>query len=241
MRHAPLHGCQFFFTTTPMPCPYLDGKTERRVVTELIGRGAPALHDRLSLAGFRRSHGIAYAPACPDCRECIPVRIVVSDFQLSRSQRRVLAHNRDIDGRERRPEATAEQFALFARYLDSRHADGDMASMDHADYRSLIEDTPVESAVIEYRDGDGTLLAGCLTDRLGDGLSAVYSFFDPTQPNRGLGTYMVLWLIDRARALSLPYVYLGYWIKGSRKMAYKTRYRPLEALIDGRWAPVSGE
>lgn len=222
-----------------MPCPYLDGRIERRVVTELVGRGAPGLHDRLSLAGFRRSHGIAYAPVCPDCQECIPVRIVVDDFRPSRSQRRIQSRNHDIRGTECRPEATAEQFALFAHYLDSRHADGDMAAMTEADYRSLIEDTPIDSTLIEFRDGGGGLVAGCLVDRLGDGLSAVYSYFDPAPSNRGLGTYMVLWLIERARALSLPYVYLGYWIADSRKMAYKTRYRPLEGLIDGRWALLS--
>lgn len=245
MRHTPLKGCQFFFTTTPLPCPYLDGKMERRVVTELVGRGANALHDTLSLSGFRRSHGIAYAPACPDCSACVPVRIDVAGFRPSRTQRRVANRNADLAAAERPPEATDDQYALFARYIRSRHGDGDMANMVEGDYRALVEDTPVESTVLELRDDDGILIAGCLVDRLSDGLSAVYSFFDPTLDKRSLGTFMVLWLVERARALKLPYVYLGYWIEESPKMAYKARFRPLEAFMDGRWtalpAPENGE
>lgn len=238
MRHAPQNGCQFFFTTTPLPCPYLDGQIERRVVTELIGRGANALHHKLSLGGFRRSHGIAYAPACPNCQACIPVRVDAAAFKPSRSQKRVSARNRDIVGKECPAEATEEQYALFSRYIQSRHADGDMINMALTDYRSLVEDTPVDSAIVEFRDGDGVLVAGCLVDRLEDGLSAVYSFFDPDLSQRSLGTLMVIWLISRAKDLNLDHLYLGYWIKQSPKMVYKVRYQPLEGLQDGRWAAL---
>lgn len=235
MKHTPLQGCQFFFTTTPLPCPYLDDRMERRVVTELVGRGANDLHDILSLSGFRRSHGIAYAPACPDCNACEAVRIDVAGFVPGRSLRRVLNRNADLHGTECPPEATDDQYALFSLYIHSRHGDGDMANMVQGDYRALVEDTPVDSTLLEFRDGDGILVAGCLCDRLSDGLSAVYSFFDPTQDRRSLGTYMVLWMIERARQLDLPYVYLGYWIAESPKMAYKARFQPLETFRNGAW------
>ena len=238
MRHTPHHGCQFFFTTTAQPCPYLKGRVERRVVTELAGRNAGRLHDRLSLSGFRRSHGIAYAPACPNCNACIPVRIRIGAFSPSRSHRRILSANNDLTAQICQPSATDEQYQLFTRYLGHRHADGDMANMDFSDYRSLVEDTPIESALIEFRNAEGVLVAGCLTDRLGDGYSAVYSFFDPELQKRSLGTFMVLWLIEHACALSLPYIYLGYWIEDSPKMAYKVRFAPLDAFRDGHWSPL---
>lgn len=235
MRHAPHHGCQFFFTTTAQPCPYLEGRIERRVVTELAGRQANRLHDQLSLSGFRRSHGIAYVPACPDCNACLPVRIRVDGFTPSRSQRRVLAQNKDLTATLLPPVASDEQYALFSRYLSSRHADGDMANMDVTDYQSLVEDTPIDSVLIEFRDADETLVAVCLCDPLGDGFSAVYSFFEPTLDKRSLGTFMVLWLAGYAKLESKPYVYLGYWIEGSPKMAYKKRFQPLEVLQAGQW------
>jgi arginine-tRNA-protein transferase len=235
MLHRPPRRPQFFYTTAPLPCPYLPGRTERKIVTELSGTEAEALHERLSRAGFRRSHNIAYAPVCPGCQACVPIRVVSEDFTPDRTQRRILRANADLTVFEMPARATAEQFTLFQRYQKNRHADGDMAAMGYYDYRAMIEDTPISTGILEFRDAQDRLLGACLTDWLADGLSAVYSFFDTDQEKRSLGTFAVLWLIGRARSLGLPYVYLGYWVPESRKMAYKARFRPSEILMSGAW------
>lgn len=230
---------RFFFGTRTLACPYVDGRVERKVVTELAGPDAADLYERLSRAGFRRSHGLAYRPACPACTACVPVRIVVNDFNPGRTFRRVLRANIDLAVENVGVLATIEQYRLFVRYQGSRHGGGDMASMTFNDYRAMIEDTPVDSRVIEYRDREGELLAVMLADVMGDAISAVYSFFRPDLVRRSLGTFMILWLIDHASALSLPYVYLGYWIGDSDKMAYKARFRPIEQLADGDWSTLA--
>lgn len=235
MLHRPPRRPQFFYTTAPLPCPYLPGRTERKIVTELSGTEAEALHERLSRAGFRRSHNIAYAPVCPGCQACVPIRVVSEEFAPDRTQRRILRANADLTVSEMPARATAEQFTLFQRYQKNRHADGDMAAMGYYDYRAMIEDTPISTGILEFRDAQDRLLGACLTDWLADGLSAVYSFFDTDEDKRSLGTFAVLWLIGRARSLGLPYVYLGYWVPESRKMAYKARFRPSEILISGAW------
>ena len=235
MLHRPPRRPQFFYTTAPLPCPYLPGRTERKIVTELSGTEAEALHERLSRAGFRRSHNIAYAPVCPGCQACVPIRVVSEEFTPERTQRRILRANADLTVSEMPARATAEQFTLFQRYQKNRHADGDMAAMGYYDYRAMIEDTPISTGILEFRDAQDRLLGACLTDWLADGLSAVYSFFDTDEDKRSLGTFAVLWLIGRARSLGLPYVYLGYWVPESRKMAYKARFRPSEILISGAW------
>ena len=235
MLHRPPRRPQFFYTTAPLPCPYLPGRTERKIVTELSGTEAEALHERLSRAGFRRSHNIAYAPVCPGCQACVPIRVVSEEFMPDRTQRRILRANADLTISEMPARATAEQFSLFQRYQKNRHADGDMAAMGYYDYRAMIEDTPISTGILEFRDAQDRLLGACLTDWLADGLSAVYSFFDTDEDKRSLGTFAVLWLIGRARSLGLPYVYLGYWVPESRKMAYKARFRPSEILISGAW------
>ena len=232
---------QFFYTTAPLPCPYLPGRTERKIVTELAGTEAEGLHDRLSRAGFRRSHNIAYSPVCPGCRACIPIRIVAGAFQPDRTQRKVTKANADLLAYEMPARASAEQFALFQRYQAARHGDGDMAAMGFYDYRAMVEDTPITTGVVEFRDPAGALLSACLTDWVSDGLSAVYSFFDPDQDRRSLGTYAILWLVSRAQSLGLPYVYLGYWVPESRKMAYKVRFRPSEALSGGMWRVLADD
>jgi arginine-tRNA-protein transferase len=235
MLHRPPRRPQFFYTTAPLPCPYLPGRTERKIVTELSGTEAEALHERLSRAGFRRSHNIAYAPVCPGCQACVPIRVVSEDFAPDRTQRRILRANADLTISEMPARATAEQFTLFQRYQKTRHADGDMAAMGYYDYRAMIEDTPISTGILEFRDARDRLLGACLTDWLADGLSAVYSFFDTEEDKRSLGTFAVLWLIGRARSLGLPHVYLGYWVPESRKMAYKARFRPSEVLMGGAW------
>jgi arginine-tRNA-protein transferase len=235
MTYKPPRRPQFFYTTAPLPCPYVAGRTERKVVTEITGPDADALHDRLSRAGFRRSHNIAYAPVCPGCQACIPIRIPVRDFQPDRTLRKNAKLNADLETFIVPPRATAEQFQLFQRYQRVRHGDGDMATMGYYDYRAMVEDTPIQSMIVEFRDVHDGLVGACLVDQLADGLSAVYSYFSPGLEKRSLGTFAVLWLIEHARQLGLPYVYLGYWVPESRKMAYKARFKPSEVLIHGAW------
>ncbi len=226
---------RFFFGTRVLPCPYIPGRQERKVVTDLSGPGADELYERMSRAGFRRSHGLAYRPACPNCSACIPIRICTDGFETTRSIRRVARINADLAAEDLSAIATVEQFRLFARYQRSRHGGGDMSSMTFSDYRSMVEDTPIDTRLVEFRNRDGALVGVMLADRLGDSLSAVYSFFAPDQPRRSLGTYMVYWLVERAAAGGLPHVYLGYWIEECAKMAYKVRFRPVEILGSGGW------
>jgi arginyl-tRNA--protein-N-Asp/Glu arginylyltransferase len=238
----PLSGdLQFFFGTLPQPCPYLPDRLESKIVTELGGSGAHGLHEELSRAGFRRSHGLVYKPACTGCQACIPVRVPVADFEFSRSLRRVWRRNKDLTAVESPARGTAEQYAVFARYQQWRHGDGGMATMNLGDYKAMVEDTPIDTTVVEFRDDEGRFFGASLTDRLSDGLSGVYKFFDPTQPRRSAGTFIVLWHIERARELGLPYVYLGYWIADCRKMAYKTRFRPIEALGPTGWRVMTSD
>lgn len=231
---SPLHH---FYRTSSQPCPYLDGFIERKVITELSGPTPQGLYNDLSRAGFRRSHQLAYRPACPACTSCVPVRVAVAGFTPSRSIKRLEAQNADLTVETIEAAGTVEQFRLFTRYQLARHAESDMANMGFGDYRAMIEDSPVSTALVTLRDRAGRLVGVCLTDDLDDGASAVYSFYDPDQPKRSLGTWLVVALIERARQRGRPYVYLGYWIAGSRKMAYKTRFQPLEALGPQGWAP----
>jgi arginyl-tRNA--protein-N-Asp/Glu arginylyltransferase len=235
MSYKPPRRPQFFYTTAPLPCPYVAGRTERKVVTEITGPDADGLHDRLSRAGFRRSHNIAYAPVCPGCQSCVPIRIPTASFVPDRGLRRILRANPGLEGYDVPPRATAEQFQLFQRYQQARHADGDMATMSFYDYRAMVEDTPIDTFITEFRDPDDRLVGACLTDRLSDGLSAVYSFFMPGMERRSLGSFAILRMIQRAKTQSLPFVYLGYWVPESRKMAYKARFKPSEILVGGQW------
>lgn len=238
MKHSLVQGARFFFATAPMPCPYLPGRIERRLVTELAGRQAIGFHDTLSQVGFRRSHCIAYVPVCRDCNACTAVRIVVDQFEPCRNHRRILRKNNDITLYKTQPRASEEQYALFRTYQEHRHGNGEMANMDFYDYQTLVEDTPVDTVMLEFRDAKSRLVAACLTDRLADGLSAVYSFFDPFLSRRSLGTHMILWLIHQAKASGVPYVYLGYWIADCAKMSYKSRFVPLEAYTENGWCLV---
>jgi leucyl-tRNA---protein transferase len=226
---------QHFYRTSALPCPYLPEYRERKLITELAGRDARELYDDLCRAGFRRSHHLAYRPSCAGCTACVPVRVAALHFEHSRSTRRVQRLNADLVGREAPPRATAEQYRLFAGYERLRHASSEMAAMTFGDYRAMIEDSPIDTRIIEFRDGKRTLLAACLIDVVDDGYSAVYSFYDAGEARRSLGTYAVLWLIEQARLNGLPYVYLGYWIAESEKMSYKIRFRPLEALGERGW------
>src|SRR5215469_16129645 len=237
-----------FYLTAPSPCPYLPGKEERKVFTHLVGPRASELNDLLTHGGFRRSQSIAYRPACETCRACVSVRVVVEDFRPTRNMRRVLDRNSDLVAEMRVPVPTSEQYSVFRGYLDSRHRDGGMADMTVLDYAMMVEDSHVDTRIVEYRRrgpdsritgrGNGPLLGVALTDVLSDGLSMVYSFFDPDVGGRSLGTFIILDHIARARRLGLPYVYLGYWVKGSKKMNYKGRFLPQERLSGDGWMRV---
>ena len=236
-----------FFVTSPAPCPYLPGRSERKVFTELKGAHAGELNDALGRIGFRRSQTVAYRPSCVDCTACVSVRVLAGEFRPSGTQKRVLKRNSDLVATVCRPWSTVEQFELLQRYLGDRHPGGGMTSMDEVDFADMVEHTPVDSWVVEYREPtvDGTpgrLVGACLTDRQGDGLSMIYSFYEPDHPGRqGLGNYIILDHIRRATAEGLPYVYLGYWVDGSARMQYKIRYRPLERLTREGWVRFSEE
>lgn len=233
-----------FFLTSPSACPYLPERQERKVFTHLVGKRALQLNEILTQGGFRRSQSIAYRPACDGCRACVSVRVLVREFEPSRGFRRILAANADLSARMVSARATAEHYSLFRRYLDARHADGGMVDMSVLDYASMIEDSHVETRLVEYRrppqapDETAELVGVALTDVLSDGLSMVYSFYDPDLSERSLGTYMILDHIAKAKAFGLPYLYLGYWVEGSRKMAYKGRFLPQERLGMLAWDRV---
>lgn len=239
-----------FFVTSPAPCPYLAGKTERKVFTELSGQSAGELNDALGRIGFRRSQSVAYRPSCSDCAACVSVRVCAGDFTPNTSHKRNVRRNGDIVATACKPWATEEQYALLRAYLASRHPNGGMADMDEQDFADMVEQTPVDSYLIEYREPTvdgvrGRLIGCCLTDRQSDGLSMIYSFFDASHPLReGLGTYIILDHVQRAAQAGLAYVYLGYWIEGSARMAYKARFRPLEKLGPEGWSrfePVASD
>jgi len=238
MRHT-LPTAPQFYVTAPQSCPYLDDKVERKLFTALFGDEARALNDGLSQQGFRRSQNVLYRPTCPGCSACMSARVVSAGFEPSRSQKRILKRNQKLEREVKAPWATEEHYELFQKYLDERHADGGMAGMDMYEFAAMIEETPVLSRVIEYyqtsEDGERTLVAACLTDVLNDGLSMVYSFFNPELKNRSMGAFIILDHIRMAREAGLPYVYLGFWVPGSQKMNYKASYRPLEVFKDGDW------
>ncbi len=250
MTHHSTQSPQFFLTA-PSACPYIEGQFERKVFTHLVGQKAPELNDLLTQGGFRRSQNIAYRPACESCRACVSVRILADRFTPTRNMRRITQLNADLIGAVHDAEPTTEQYSLFRTYLDARHRRGGMSDMTVLDYAMMVEDTHVDTKIIEYRKrgpdsfitgkGQGELIAVALTDRMGDGMSMVYSFYNPDYAERSLGTYMILDHIERTRAAGLPHVYLGYWVNGSRKMAYKIRFQPQEHLGPKGWEPFEAE
>lgn len=236
-----------FYVTAPQPCPYLPGRLERKLFTHLSHDKPSLLVDNLLRGGFRRSQNIAYMPYCEGCHACISVRVLVDQFEPNRTMRRIAQRNRSLGVRRVAAQANAEQYALFRNYIDARHGDGGMADMTMLDYSMMIEDSAIETFLSEYRDRPAEplavtsnatkspLRAVALCDRLSDGISMVYSFYEPGHQTQSLGTYMILEHLAYARSLGLPYLYLGYWIKGSRKMTYKTRFLPQEHLTSGGW------
>ncbi|MEL7049745.1 MAG: arginyltransferase [Pseudomonadota bacterium] len=234
-----------FYVTAPQPCPYLADRYERKLFTHLTAEKPRGLIDNLLKGGFRRSQNIAYMPYCEGCQACISVRVAVDEFEPGRSMRRLLEKNRDLAANCVPAVPTSEQYSLFRSYIDARHSDGGMADMTVLDYAMMVEDSVIDTFLTEYRGKPEAPLDSCeqtwplkaaaLCDRLSDGISMVYSFFDPSEDDRSLGTYMILEHIERTRRLGLPYLYLGYWIEGSRKMNYKTRFQPQEHLTSDGW------
>jgi len=245
------HDAPQFYLTAPAACPYIKGEVERKVFTHLVGELAPQLNDVLSEGGFRRSQNIAYRPACENCRACVSVRVLVNDFRPTRSMKRITKRNSDLIGTPVEPIPTGEQFELFRKYIDARHLDGGMAEMSVLDYSMMVQDTHIDTQLIEYRKrgpdtgitgkGIGPPIAYALTDQLRSGLSMVYSFFDPQEHRRSLGSYLILEHIERARKAGLPHVYLGYWVKKSAKMAYKARFLPQERVSSNGWERYDGD
>ena len=240
MRHT-LPIAPQFYVTAPQPCPYLAGRMERKLFTALQGEYAVKLNDSLSKQGFRRSQNVLYRPSCAECSACLSARIRGADFSPTKSQKRIIRRNARLRREATSPWATEDQYALFRAYLDSRHADGGMADMDRFEFAAMIEETPIRSRVVEYSAGDGaerSLVAVCLTDVLDDGLSMVYSFYDPDLAQNSLGTYVILEHVEIAREAGLPYVYLGYWVPGSPKMGYKANFPALEVYVGGAWQNI---
>ena len=240
-----------FFVTGVGPCPYLPGRIERKVFTELRGTDATELNDALGRIGFRRSQRVAYRPSCIGCQACVSVRVIAAEFQPNATQRKLMRRNDDLVVSACQPWATDEQFELLQCYLSARHPDGGMAGMDAEDYADMVEQSPVDTLVFEYREPDGPdgrpgrLVGACLTDAQADGLSMIYSFFRPDEDGRkGLGTFIILDHIRRVAELRRQHLYLGYWVRGSDRMHYKTRFRPLERLGPDGWRsfdPVAAE
>jgi leucyl-tRNA---protein transferase len=242
-QHFPTRQLRFFLTA-PSPCPYLPERYERKVFAHLPLADGAAVNDSLTQVGFRRSQNIAYRPACESCQACVSARIPAEDYVFARSERKTLARNEDLERRLVEAEATMEQFDLLRRYLTIRHADGGMAEMTWPDYVAMVEDTAVRTHIAEYRlrspdVGPGELMACALVDVMSDGLSLVYSFYDPTVSRRSLGSFVILDHVIQAGLASLPYVYLGYWVRGSEKMDYKVRFSPIELLKPEGWTLMS--
>lgn len=230
-----------FFMSGPAPCPYLPDQVERKLFTRLKGNPEQAheINSQLMRAGFRRSHEIVYRPACPNCNACVPVRVPVRMFNPSASLRRIMRRNADLAVEVAAATMTEENYALFLAYQAARHPDSDMAAMSKTEFRAMLEDGVIPVKLYQLRDKDGVLVGCILTDQVSDGLSAVYSFFKPDEERRSLGLQLILTLIDQARQANLPYVYLGYWIAGSRKMTYKNRFQPLQILTAQGWEWMS--
>jgi len=235
MNQSTGHRLPSFFITDPMPCPYIDGQMERKLFTHMAGDNANDINNNLTHAGFRRSQTIAYRPACDTCNACRSVRVDVAGFKPSRNMKRIMSANKDLTSAPLPPQTNREQYELLRRYLDARHRDGGMSDMSSFDYMAMVEETAVQTEVCEYRDTQGALVACLLRDRMQDGISLVYSFFDPEKTTRSLGTFIILDQIRQAEAEKLPHIYLGYLIENCAKMSYKKRFAPLQILGPEGW------
>ena len=241
MRHSLPQNPQFY-VTAPQDCPYLDNQVERKLFTALYGSNSRRLNNSLSKQGFRRSQNVLYRPSCANCSACMSARISSREFKPSKSQKRILLKNSDIVRVVNPALATDAQYNLFKHYINERHPNGGMSDMDANDFTAMIEETNVESKLIEYyakKSGELELISFSLVDILDDGISMVYSVFNPDFKERSLGTYMILDHNNLTLEMDLQYVYLGYWVQGSSKMDYKKRFSPLEVFTNDKWVCVS--
>lgn len=228
-----------FYLTIPSPCPYLPDRMERKIFTQLDPLDGPHLNNYLTHAGFRRSQNVIYRPACETCRECRSLRVDAATFKASKSFRRTLKRNSDLKIETKYAIATREQFDLLQRYLNHRHADGGMNNMDFSRYEMMVEECASETEITEFRMSDGTLVAATLVDHLSDGMSLVYSFFDPDLNNRSMGNFMILTHLQMCKDQNSPYLYLGYWVPDSPKMSYKARFHPAQILGHAGWKTLT--
>ena len=225
------------YTTYPHSCSYLEDQEATTLFVDPRQEVDQTLYSNLSVLGFRRSGNHLYRPHCSNCEACIPARIPVSSFEPNRNQRRALNRNLDLEVELSSDIRDQSAFDLYCRYIEQRHADGDMYPPDREQYQSFLDNAWECTRYYRFY-AKGQLIAICVVDELLDGLSAIYTFFDPTSDARSLGRYVILWQVEKTRELGLDYLYLGYWIKNCRKMSYKSEYRPLQVYINGRWSTL---
>ena len=231
-------GNKQFFITPGHACSYLPGRQARTLFLDPRETITPGIYQALTEQGFRRSGGHLYRPHCRSCQSCVPTRIPAADFEPRRSQRRTLKRNADLSVQVHRATYSPRFYALYARYIAGRHADGDMYPPSPDQFRSFLLSQWSDTLFLCGYERD-TLVSVAVTDRQASGLSAIYTFFDPTAPQRALGVWSVLQQIELARELGLPYVYLGYWIRDAEKMRYKIDYRPVELFVNDRWVRLT--